>query len=174
MSEDSERSDGAETQNGIESQASVPSATHARAKQLLNRLFPYFSRIPGTPQAMEKHKNELFATLKTHIPPNLFVTFSAADSQWPQLFRFVLPDKSEQEILKLNSGERMKLLKEHPILAAIFFRRRWQFFLNTFCKCVRTFRTMDPWGGFNDTGTVLNFNFGDLLTYTAFGGCFVI
>lgn len=99
------------------------------AKRILKSLRPYFSKMPGTPQQMKKFRDNLFAAISfLPAPPDYFTTFSAADTHWPQLFRCVYPEKDDEELRNMSSSQCNETLAQHPVLAALFFHRRWQAF----------------------------------------------
>lgn len=100
---------------------------------MLGKLRPYFAHMPGSVFFFQNAKKRLNAVLREghNLPvsvPTWFVTFSPADTFWPELYRAVFPNLSSNDIHLLSSSVRARVLGSYPEYAAQLFYQRWQLF----------------------------------------------
>ena len=88
--------------------------------------YVFMRNIRGTPAYWRNELLNLLAGIATLGPPTWFVTLSAADLQWQELFTLLSPKKHYSD---LSSNEKWKLMRENPLLVAKHFNRRKQAFL---------------------------------------------
>lgn len=66
-----------------------------------------------------------------HLPvsvPSLFVTLSPADTYWPELFKAISPNSTDDEVRLLSTSLRNSILGEYPEVAIQLFWHRWKCF----------------------------------------------
>ncbi|KAK3920008.1 LOW QUALITY PROTEIN: Putative replication protein [Frankliniella fusca] len=66
-------------------------------------------------------QKELTAMVEQLDLPTFFITLSAADYHWPDLFRILAP---ESDIKSLSEKERKQLVQDNPIIVDTFFIKR--------------------------------------------------
>lgn len=88
--------------------------------------YVFMRNIRGTPAYWRNELLNLLAGIATLGPPTWFVTLSAADLQWQELFTLLSPKKHYSD---LSSNEKWKLMRENTLLIAKHFNRRKQAFL---------------------------------------------
>lgn len=80
----------------------------------------------------KRKRGELLAMLSSQsLPvtvPTWFITFSPADSYWPELFKAIDSSLTDETFNELSSAQRAKLLAENSDLAAQHFHARWSSF----------------------------------------------
>ena len=74
----------------------------------------------------QKRSIELKNMVRQLGKPTIFITLSAADYHWPDLFKLLCPDKYFEE---LSSNEKRKLMHDNPIIVAYFFQHRVKLFI---------------------------------------------
>ena len=87
---------------------------------LMKSLNHYTKSVAGSAGFWNEQRKNLEAAIEGKRAPTLFVTCSAADTHWKQLFR-VLTGNDEIP----SATERYKLLNEHPLICRDFFKRRF-------------------------------------------------
>ncbi|KAI3934810.1 hypothetical protein MKW98_026218 [Papaver atlanticum] len=87
---------------------------------------------------------ELISMVNQLGPPTIFFTLSAADLQWPELYK-LLDTENRLESLDPNRRrrERAKLLNENPLVVSWFLQKRVDLFLKLFLK--KEFKVVDHW-----------------------------
>lgn len=114
---------------------------------LYKKILSYCSNLRSTPPYWYSKSKELEDMVKQLKSPTLFFTLSAADLQWPELFRLLgLFNLDDNEPLANESREyrrRKKLLNENPLLVAWFFEIRSESFIKN--VLFRKFRVKDFW-----------------------------
>ena len=113
----------------------------------INRLADRISRaganLLGTRPYWLARRTELKAMIKDLHCPHLFVTFSAADVQWPDLHRHMPsplpPDATEQQRARIYNRD----LNDNPGIAAYYFQKRWELYLKHVLK--PKFKITDYW-----------------------------
>jgi ATP-dependent DNA helicase PIF1 len=97
----------------------------------------------GTRPYWLARRTELKAMIKDLHCPHLFVTFSAADVQWPDLHRHMpsqLPlNATEQDRARIYNRD----LNDNPAIAAYWFQKRWELYLKHVLK--PKFKITDYW-----------------------------
>ncbi len=88
--------------------------------------YKYLHSIPGTPPYWEVGMHDLFAAFKQIGPPNIFVSFSAADRRWPEIAKAALIRSGQNPDLysTLSWTEYCKLINKNPVAAVTMFERR--------------------------------------------------
>lgn len=98
---------------------------------MLCKVFPIMSKIPGTPSYMRERRNELLSLLTSpsmEVPnPSLFLSFSPADTYWPELAMIAYNLKSRSEVAE---DMPYTALKENPVWAVRHFMERFDAFLS--------------------------------------------
>ena len=92
---------------------------------LMKSLNHYTKSVAGSAGFWNELRKELEAAIEGKRAPTLFVTWSAADTHWKQLFR-VLTGKDGIP----SPTQRYKLLNEHPLICGDFFKRRFTKFFD--------------------------------------------
>ncbi|KAI3924837.1 hypothetical protein MKW98_031088 [Papaver atlanticum] len=87
---------------------------------------------------------ELISMVNQLGPPTIFFTLSAADLQWPELYK-LLDTENRLESLDPNRRmrERAKLLNQNPLVVSWFLQKRVDLFLKLFLK--KEFKVVDHW-----------------------------
>ena len=103
------------------------------AEDVLKNTLSFMKNIRGTSAYWNTIKSDLFALIRQLGPPTLFLTISANDLGWIDLYEVMkkvgvhLPGPASE----LTSSQRAKLLSANPVIAAHHFHHRW--------KCLKTF-----------------------------------
>ena len=93
--------------------------------------FMFLKNIRGTVAYWADILSNLLSTVKRLGPPTLFVTLSADDCNWPEL-KMILYKISYYEAL--FKGPCNDALRKDPLLASLFFERRWKALLKYILK----------------------------------------
>ena len=88
------------------------------ANQLMNRVQRYVAKIQGPKQYWYQRYQELKALITEKGAPTFFVTFSAADNYWPDLYRLL------QEPNNATPSIRIRAVIDHPHLTDSYFVTR--------------------------------------------------
>lgn len=65
--------------------------------------------------------------------PTVFITLSAADLYWPEIYRILDPDYDYANLNQNTEFIRIsKLLNSNPLIVAYFFHKRLEFFMEHF------------------------------------------
>ncbi len=88
--------------------------------------YRYLRAIPGTPPYWEVGMGDLFSGFKQIGPPNVFISFSAADRRWPEIAKAALLRNGQNPDLysTLTWEEYCKLINQNPVAAVTMFERR--------------------------------------------------
>src|SRR6266496_1114972 len=101
------------------------------------------ANLHGTRPYWLDRRKELQAMIKQLHCPHLFLTFSAADVQWPDLHRHMPsqapPNATDQERVRIFNQN----LNENPGIAAYYFQKRWELYLKLVLK--PKFNVVDYW-----------------------------
>ena len=94
-----------------------------------NEGYRFLKSVRGSPAYFEKVKKNVFAMMRFHGKPTFFVTFSAAESMWPDLLKNlgkVVDNKeySDEEIENMSAKEKQRLITADPITCARHFNHR--------------------------------------------------
>jgi hypothetical protein len=98
--------------------------------EIVSKLTPFFNELQGSSMFWKKRRQELLSminsiTLKSK-KPTIFLTLSAADTYWPELF-----DKlGIRDHQKLTYQERNRILSQNPKLATQMFKKRFESLLD--------------------------------------------
>ena len=98
-----------------------------------NKLYSVFKNMRGTSMYYEGIKKDAMATLRQKGSPTLFLTLSAAEFQWEELFHQVLEtilnkhiSREELEKMDFTRTERNKIIAENVVQTTIYFEKRLQ------------------------------------------------
>ncbi len=72
---------------------------------------------------------DLLAKMNTLGPPTFFITLTANDCHWPELFKLINPNLTPEAIAQMPSGEKLELLRRHSLETVMFFERRLDSFI---------------------------------------------
>ena len=101
--------------------------------------------LRGTTAYWRQRQQELFDMVDTLGPPTFFFTLSAADSFWPELYKFL--DKKNELAKALDNKQTAKiknrLLRENAKLAAWFFEKKSEWFFKNILKPL--LKVLDFW-----------------------------
>ncbi|KAE8739231.1 hypothetical protein FOCC_FOCC015271 [Frankliniella occidentalis] len=96
-----------------------------RENTLKGALF-YGSKVKGTRPFWQARTGELLDMVDQLKTPTLFMTLSAADLHWPDLFRILAPDEDQAT---MSEARRHQLLNDNPYIANSFFHERAKLFI---------------------------------------------
>lgn len=117
----------------------------AEDQTLYRNVLSYGSSVPSTPSFWFARKNELQSMIENLRTPTIFFTLSAADHQWPELFR-LLEQYSERGPYQNEFQENMrrnKLINENPLITVWFFKLRVTHFIEN--VLFKKFNVRDHW-----------------------------
>ena len=119
--------------NNTENKAKVIAGDLAKSENadLIEDSYVFMKQIRGTAANWRNELLNLLAKIYTLGPPTRFITLSAADLHWPELFQTL---SSNIEAAKLTKSEKWQLMRENPILVAKHFNRRKNAFLKHILK----------------------------------------
>ncbi|XP_035663607.1 uncharacterized protein LOC118407256, partial [Branchiostoma floridae] len=86
--------------------------------------YTFMKNIRGTAAYFKDQLLNLLAKINTIGPPTWFVTVSANDLNWPELFMTLNPDLTYEEAKALPRHEKWNLMRSDPVMCAIHFNRR--------------------------------------------------
>ena len=94
-----------------------------------NRSFEVFKSLRGTSPYYEQAKKNLMAILRQRGCPSLFFTLSCAEYKWDHLIKEIIQVNEKrmvdiEEVKKLSSAERNKILIENPVISTLHFNKR--------------------------------------------------
>ena len=106
---------------------------------LTRNIMFYGAKLQGTRQYWGARLGELLNMIDQLGLPTLFLTLSAADFHWPDLFRLLLDSEGledEERVLleDLTEEHRRNLIANHPFVPSMFFMRRVEIFLTKILK----------------------------------------
>ncbi len=90
----------------------------------LSKSYMFMKNIRGTAAYWKDQLLDLLARINTLGPPTFFVTLTANDLHWPELFMLINPTLTEEAVAQMSSADRLELLRRHPLQAVMFFERR--------------------------------------------------
>ncbi|KAK3932747.1 52 kDa repressor of the inhibitor of the protein kinase [Frankliniella fusca] len=106
----------------------------------IQKLMYQGKNIRGSKAFWKSRQKELTHMIDDLGLPTLFLTLSAADYHWPDLFRILAPDK---DVNSLSEKERRLLIQQNPILVDQFFLKRVEAFFENFL--IPKFNIKDYW-----------------------------
>lgn len=95
----------------------------------LSQSYMFMKNIRGTAAYWKDQLLDLLARINTLGPPTFFLTLTANDLHWPELFTLINPTLTYDAVALMSSGEKLELLRRHPLEAVMFFERRLDSFL---------------------------------------------
>ena len=105
--------------------------------KILRRLEPYAERLVGSPAFIMHERKLLFAMLGSHVVredgvPGIFSTIAPNDRWYPELPDILKRGDDKKETY--TKAERVRMLRDHPVLAARLFEIRSRlFFFHVMC-----------------------------------------
>ena len=107
-------------------------------------ILAYNSNLRSTSAYWYVRYRELLDMVKTCGPPTVFLTLSAADLYWPELYQILDPGFDYNQLTDRSAMQRRnRLLNENPLKVAYFFQKRAELFL---LKCFnQKFKVKDYW-----------------------------
>lgn len=103
-------------------------------------LYNEFKLIRHTPHYWDNVKKDLFAVIRQNkCPPTFFLSLSMAESKWEPLLKCLLEMKlqrsiTEEEIHKLTSKQRHRLIESDPAIVSRYFNKRRRHFIQHVLK----------------------------------------
>ncbi|KAE8752107.1 hypothetical protein FOCC_FOCC001269 [Frankliniella occidentalis] len=112
---------------------------------LTREIMFYGAKLHGTRQYWGARLSELLDMVNELGLPTLFVTLSAADLHWPDLFRLILEqqhvplsDEERVSLDELTEEQRRNFIADQPFVPSMFFIKRAEYFL------LKIFKLMYP------------------------------
>ncbi|XP_078586291.1 uncharacterized protein LOC144868192 [Branchiostoma floridae x Branchiostoma japonicum] len=105
--------------------------------QINEHCWAFLKSIRGTSAFWRQVKLDLFAQLAHLGAPTWFVTLSANDHHWSDLYTVLAKTSASQNIIhpdNLTNSQKAQLLATNPITAARHFQHRFQTFFNTYLR----------------------------------------
>ena len=90
----------------------------------LGHSYMFKKKIQGTAAYWKDQLLVLLAKINTLGPPTFFITLTANDLHWPELFILINPTLTPDTVAQLSSGEKLELLRRHPLHAVMFFEHQ--------------------------------------------------
>ena len=94
------------------------------SSESLSKSYMFMRNIRGTAAYWKDQLLDLLARINTLGPPTFFVTLTANDLHWPELFMLIKPTLTSDAVAQMSPGEKLELLRRHPLEAVMFFERR--------------------------------------------------
>ena len=93
----------------------------------------------SSPSYWNKIKSELMAMIRQLGMPSLFLTFSAAETWWPELLISLYYEKygkslTFDDVAKMTWAEKVGLIRENPVTTARHFDHRFRNYFNLVVK----------------------------------------
>lgn len=112
---------------------------------LYRKVLCYNANLRSTKSYWFARSKELQDMVEQIGAPTLFFTLSAADIQWPELYRMIDPDNVGAPIAdeRRENRRRAKLLNDNPLIVAWFFHCRSDSFIND--VLFKKFSVVDHW-----------------------------
>ena len=98
--------------------------------QYVSEDFKFMKKIKGTASYWRDQLHNLLAKINILGPPTFFLSLSSNDSNWNELYQFIDPALTEEEVKKLSTTVKSQMLRENPIKSALYFSKRWETFLS--------------------------------------------
>ncbi|KAI8519366.1 hypothetical protein Bbelb_026230 [Branchiostoma belcheri] len=89
-----------------------------------NTSYTFMKNIRGTAAYFKDQLLNLLAKINTIGPPTWFITVSANDLNWPELFMTLNPNLTYEQAKALPQQEKWNLMRSDPVMCAIHFNRR--------------------------------------------------
>jgi hypothetical protein len=122
----------------------VADAGPDQLRELAKRVSRSGVKLAGTKPFWMAHQNELTAMMYQLHSPHAFITASAADLQWPDLHQH-MPQWAESQDVGEQAAYRKRRedLNDNPAIAAYYFVKRWELFVDLVLK--KKFQIVDMW-----------------------------
>ena len=95
-----------------------------------DNIMKFLQNVRGSPSYWRKELYEAFAMLKTFGIPSLFMTFSCADMQWPEIVQAIYATEgkplSESEFAKLGWNDKASAVARNPMISIYQFIERFK------------------------------------------------
>ena len=102
------------------------------SSESLSQSYMFMKNIRGTAAFWKDQLLDLLAKINTLGPPTFFITLTANDLHWPELFVLINHTLTQEAVAQMSPGEKLDLLRRHPLEAVMFFEHR----LDSFTKNV--------------------------------------
>ncbi|ORU93952.1 MAG: hypothetical protein A6F71_09080 [Cycloclasticus sp. symbiont of Poecilosclerida sp. M] len=86
------------------------------SSESLNNSYMFMKNIRGTAAYWKDQLLDLLARINTLGPPTFFVTLTANDMHWPELFMLIDPTLTAEQVAQMSSGDKLKLEISRHIL----------------------------------------------------------
>ena len=100
--------------------------------------YKFLKNVCGSPAYFQRVQYEVLAMIRQPGIPTFFLTFSAADMQWPDVIQSIARQYgvtyTDQQVATLLFEEKSKWLRQNPVTAARHFQYRLDLFYNRFLK----------------------------------------
>ena len=107
---------------GRVSASSVSSAEQLRELVRRDSAFQFLQNVRGSPEYFQSAVREMIAMVAQIGCPNFFVTLSAADMSWPELFKIIAQQNgnklTDDDVANLSYTQRATMLRSDPVLTA--------------------------------------------------------
>jgi hypothetical protein len=115
------------------------------AKGLSERVAHAAVRLPGSRPFWQKSQRDLIAQIRSPEckSPHVFVTFSSADVQWPDMHQHMPNFDPNSEEDAHSYRVRLKDLNENPAIASYYFQKRFEVYFEHYIKV--KFKVKDFW-----------------------------
>ena len=86
--------------------------------------YAFMKEIRGTTAYWKDQLYALLAKINFLGPPTFFLTFTANELGWPELFMMIDPTLTEVEVCQMPAAQKWQMVKDNQIIAALHFHRR--------------------------------------------------
>lgn len=124
---------------GRVSAGDVSDAEQVRQLIQRNNAYSFLQNVRGSPAYFQRAVKELIAMIAQLGCPHFFLTLSAADMSWPELFRIISQcntgqSLSDAEINSMTYEQKASMIRTDPVVAARHFDYRLQAFFKHMLK----------------------------------------
>lgn len=126
--------------------ASLPEMREMLSKDpsLARQIMFYGSTLRGTRSFWFTRCGELLDMVSQLGAPTAFLTLSAADTHWPDLFKILDPEDRIAKMPEMEANRiRQRFVNDNPLVVATFFQERAEFFVKNTLS--RKFKMKDYW-----------------------------
>ena len=107
--------------------------------------FTFMRNIRGTMAYWKDQLAGLLARIRTLGPPTFFITLSANDMAWTELYCHINPCLSLEDAEALSSSDKWEMMRTNPVLCATYFHRRMLALLQFLKSEGSPFKVSDHW-----------------------------
>jgi hypothetical protein len=89
--------------------------------------YRFLTNITGTPAYWEQQKKNLLGMVRQHGGFTIFVTLTAAETQWPELLKILkktVDNEDDADVSDLSFEEKARLIRSDPVTCARYFEHR--------------------------------------------------